>query len=191
MWPTGMKELGIDVAGKIPPARTAAPGRALGRLTDVGWGAALRRLFAEDAPDEPVSAQLTDAIVKVLAAWGWAERPAAVVTLPSRTRPTLISSLGQRVAAIGRLAYLGSLGYATPDGPGPRRHNSAQRLASVWHALTVPGELRAAIEAAPTGPILLIDDQIDSGWTMTVAAALLREAGAPAVLPLALATVSG
>jgi ATP-dependent DNA helicase RecQ len=39
--------------------------------------------------------------------------------------------------------------------------------------------------------VLLVDDQIDSGWTMTLAAALLRDAGAPAVLPLALAVTAG
>src|SRR6478736_5111201 len=38
MWPTGMKALGVDAAGKIPPELTAEPGRALGRLTDIGWG---------------------------------------------------------------------------------------------------------------------------------------------------------
>jgi ATP-dependent DNA helicase RecQ len=101
-----------------------------------------------------------------------------------------VASLGERVAGIGRLAYLGSLEYASPDGPGPRRHNSAQRLASVWRALTVPAELRARL-AAGDGPVLLVDDQIDTGWTMTAAAALLRDAGAPAVLPLALATTAG
>ncbi|MGH3250513.1 MAG: RecQ family ATP-dependent DNA helicase [Trebonia sp.] len=193
MWPTGMKELGIDASGKIPGSRTAEPGRALGRLTDVGWGATLRALLAEGAPDEPASAQLADAIVKVLAAWDWAQRPASVVTMPSRTRPLLIGDLGQRIAAIGRLTYLGALGYATPDGPGPRRHNSAQRLASLWRALVIPDDLRDALEttSAPDAPILLVDDQIDTGWTMTVAAALLRDAGAPAVLPLALATTTG
>jgi ATP-dependent DNA helicase RecQ len=36
--------------------------------------------------------------------------------------------------------------------------------------------------------VLLVDDWIDTGWTMTLAARLLRQAGAPAVLPLALAT---
>ncbi|HTR93281.1 MAG TPA: RecQ family ATP-dependent DNA helicase [Trebonia sp.] len=192
MWPTGMRDLGIDDAsGKIPAARIAEPGRALGRLTDVGWGGTLRALFAEGAPDEPVTAQLTDAIVQVLAAWDWARRPASVVTLPSRSRPVLVSSLGQHIAAIGRLRYLGSLGYVTPDGPGPRRHNSAQRLSTVWRALTVPAELRAAIADAGDGPVLLVDDQIDTGWTMTVAAALLRDAGATAVLPLALAATTG
>ena len=192
MWPTGMRDLGIDDAsGKIPAARVAEPGRALGRLTDVGWGGTLRALFADGAPDEPVTAQLTDAMVQVLAAWDWARRPASVVTLPSRSRPVLVASLGERIAAIGRLGYLGSLGYATPDGPGPRRHNSAQRLSTVWRALTVPQELRAAIAAAGDGPVLLVDDQIDTGWTMTVAAALLRDAGATAVLPLALAATTG
>jgi ATP-dependent DNA helicase RecQ len=193
MWPSGMKDLGIDSAsGKIPAARLAAPGRALGRLTDVGWGATLRALLAEGAPDEPATAQLTDALVKVLAAWDWAQRPASVVTMPSRARPLLIGSLGQRIAAIGRLTYLGALGYATPDGPGPRRHNSAQRLASLWRAIVVPDELRDALNTpALDAPVLLVDDQIDTGWTMTVAAALLRDAGASAVLPLALATITG
>jgi ATP-dependent DNA helicase RecQ len=190
MWPTGMKELGIDASGKIPADRTAEPGRALGRLTDVGWGATLRALLAEGAADGPVSAQLTDAVVKVLAAWDWAQRPTSVVTLPSRSRPVLVGTLGERIAGIGRLTYLGALGYATADGPGPRRHNSAQRLASLWHSLVVPEDLRAALKAAD-GPVLLVDDQIDTGWTMTVAAALLRDAGASAVLPLALATTTG
>jgi ATP-dependent DNA helicase RecQ len=190
MWPTGMKELGIDASGKIPAGRIAQPGRALGRLTDVGWGVTLRALLAEGALDEPVTPQLTDAVVKVLASWDWAQRPASVVTMPSRSRPLLVGSLGQRIAAIGRLTYLGALGYATPDGPGPRRHNSAQRLASLWRALVVPDDLREALKGAD-GPLLLVDDQIDSGWTMTFAAALLRDAGAAAVLPLALATTTG
>jgi ATP-dependent DNA helicase RecQ len=190
MWPSGMKELGIDVSGKIPASRVAATGRALGRLTDVGWGATLRTLLSPEAPDQPVTPQLVDAVVKVLAAWDWAQRPVAVVTMPSRTRPVLVGSLGERLAAIGRLNYLGALTYATQDGPGPRRHNSAQRLASLWRALVVPDDLGAAL-AAVDGPVLLIDDQIDTGWTMTVGAALLRDAGAPAVLPLALATVTG
>ena len=191
MWPPGMKDLGISGAsGKIPADRTAEPGRALGRLTDVGWGTTLRALLADEAPDGAVTDQLTDAVVKVLAAWDWSQRPAGVVTMPSRTRPVLITSLGQRVAQVGRLPYLGPLGYASPDGPGPRRHNSAQRLRSLWHALTVPDDLREALSQL-TGPLLLVDDRIETGWTMTIAAKQLREAGAPAVLPLALAVTTG
>jgi ATP-dependent DNA helicase RecQ len=98
----------------------------------------------------------------------------------------MIGAMGQRIATTGKLSYLGSLGY-TGDGPAGGQHNSAQRLAALWHALTVPNEVAAALATAG-GPVLLVDDRIETGWTMTVAARLLREAGAPAVLPLALAT---
>jgi ATP-dependent DNA helicase RecQ len=191
MWPTGMKNLGVDdAAGKIPAALLADEGRALGRLTDVGWGTTLRALLSDEAQDGPVTDQIADAIVKVLAAWDWRQRPAGVVTLPSRSRPTLVTSLGQRIAGIGRLPYLGGLEYAAADGAGPRRHNSAQRLRSLWDAFTVPAAVADAV-ASQGGPVLLVDDRIESGWTMTVTARLLRAAGAPAVLPLALAATTG
>jgi ATP-dependent DNA helicase RecQ len=112
-----------------------------------------------------------------------------VATLPSRRRPLLIESLGQRIAGVGQLPYLGALAYAN-GGPGPRRHNSAQRLRSLWDAFGVPEALAVAL-AGLDGPVLLIDDRIETGWTITVAAKLLREAGAPAVLPLVLAVNAG
>src|SRR6202021_543117 len=62
MWPTGMKELGIDVAGKIQAGQLAEPGRALGRLTDIGWGTTLRALLSEEAPDGLVTDQLAGAL---------------------------------------------------------------------------------------------------------------------------------
>jgi len=185
-----MKALGVDVTGKIPPDLTAEPGRALGRLTDIGWGGMLRALLAEGAPDEPVTEPVVAAAIKVLAAWDWAQRPAGVLTLPSRTRPRLITSLGRQLASVGRLPYLGALAYTGQDGPGPRRHNSAQRLRSLWHALEIPGDVRDAIGGLD-GPVLVVDDRIETGWTMTVASRLLRQAGAPAVLPLALAVTAG
>jgi ATP-dependent DNA helicase RecQ len=187
MWPSGMSTLGVDVAGRIPAEAAAEPGRSVGRLTGLGWGVTLRLMLTGDAPDEPVSDELFGAVVSVLTAWDWARRPAAVVTMPSRTRPAMIGALGQRIAGTGRLGYLGGLGYAG-EGPG-RRHNSAQRLAELWRALRVPDELRAGL-AGLDGPVLLVDDRVDTGWTMTVAAKLLREAGAPAVLPFALAVTT-
>jgi ATP-dependent DNA helicase RecQ len=212
MWPTGMKDLGVEVAGKIPATEAAATGRALGRLTDLGWGPRLRALLgagpaAGPGPgagpgDELVPDDLVAALVKVLAAWDWEERPAGVVTVPSRHCPQLIGSLGRQLAGIGRLPYLGALAYtwdagdggdpgAPPPVSGPARHfNSAQRLRGVWQALALPAGVAAAVEGAG-GPVLLVDDQIDTGWTMTVAARLLRLAGAPAVLPFALAVTAG
>ena len=187
-WPSGMKTLGVAVAGRIAAEAVAEPGRSVGRLTDIGWGATLRRTLAGSGPDAPVPDDLFDAVVQVLTGWDWAQRPAAVVTMPSRARPAMIGDLGRRIAATGRLLYLGGLGYAG-EGPSGRQHNSAQRLAALWHTLTVPDTVRAAL-AAPDGPVLLVDDHIDTGWTMTVAAKLLRECGAPAVLPFALAVTT-
>ena len=208
MWPTGMAGLGIDVAGKISPELSAEPGRALGRLTDLAWGPRLRALLADRPPDSPgpgrpppgapgpdgpVPDDLLAAVVKVLASWDWAQRPAGVVTVPSRARPRLIGSLAARVAEIGRIPHLGGLGYEPGtrlDRPAGRQYNSAQRLSAVWHELTVPAPVGEAI-ARLGGPVLLVDDRVETGWTMTVAAKLVREAGAPAVLPLALAVTTG
>jgi ATP-dependent DNA helicase RecQ len=214
MWPTGMPGLGIDVSGKIGPGVSAGPGRALGRLTDLGWGPRLRALLAapdeasgpgrpDGPPDGPdmtngrggdgeVPDDLVAAVVKVLAAWNWAQRPAGVVAVPSRSRPLLVASLAARIAEIGRLPHLGDLGYrpgSSPDPPRVRQYNSAQRLCAVWHELVVPEPLAAAV-AGLGGPVLLVDDLVESGWTLTVAAKLLREAGAPAVLPLTLAVTT-
>jgi len=188
LWPTGMAALGVDAAGRIPAGIAAQPGRGVGRLTDIGWGGTLRKILAAGTPDEPVPPDLFDAVLKVLAAWDWAERPAGVVTLPSRSRPRLIAALGQRIAEAGQLSYLGSLDYRNGGPPG-RQYNSAQRLAALWRTLAVPGDLCAAL-AGFGQPVLLVDDRIGTGWTMTVGAKLLRESGAPAVLPLALAVTT-
>ena len=183
-WPSGMAALGVPVSGRIGAGELAAPGRALGRLTDAGWGGRLRRMLAEGAPDEPVADDMFAAVVSVLSGWEWETRPVAVAALPSRSRPALISGLAGRLAEVGRLTPLGSLAY-TGGGPA-RHHNSAQRLAAVWDAIAVPEAMRERL-AGLAGPVLLVDDQVDTGWTLTVAAKLLRDAGAPAVLPLTLA----
>jgi ATP-dependent DNA helicase RecQ len=75
-------------------------------------------------------------------------------------------------------------------GSGARHFNSAQRLRGLWTEFVVPDDLRKAISNLD-GPVLLVDDRIETGWTMTVAARLLRQAGAPAVLPLVLAVTAG
>ncbi|WP_225878228.1 RecQ family ATP-dependent DNA helicase [Spongiactinospora rosea] len=182
-WPTGI----ADLSGRIKPEFGAEPGRALGRLTDIGWGNRLRDLLADGAPDGPVPDDVFGAVIKVLSAWEWRERPVAVVNVPSARRPALVRGLAERLASVGRLSYLGELGYRS--GPPGRQFNSAQRVQAIRATLMTPPELGAAVAAAG-GPVLLVDDRVDTGWTMTMSAALLRHAGAPAVLPLALAVTT-
>jgi ATP-dependent DNA helicase RecQ len=189
-WPPAMAALGLDVRGRIPAEVTAEPGRALGRLVAAGWGGRLRQLLDPACPDGPVPDDVFHAVVGVLAGWGWERRPAAVVTIASSGRGSLIDSLGGRLAQVGRLPLLGRVEYARPDaGPAGGSENSAQRVRALWDRFRLPAALTGAL-AGLDGPVLLVDDRVDTGWTMTLVARLLREAGATAVLPLALAITS-
>ena len=61
--------------------------------------------------------------------------------------------------------------------------NSAQQLHNVAASLR-------AIAECPAGPVLLVDDIVDSRWTLTYAGWLLRHHGAGPVHPIALATAA-
>ncbi|MDX2292289.1 MULTISPECIES: RecQ family ATP-dependent DNA helicase [Streptomyces] len=199
MWPTGLAAAGVDLKGRIPAGEQAFAGRALGRLSDIGWGNRLRPLLAESAPDGPVPDDVVQAVVQVLADWakgpgGWASggsdvppRPAGVVTVASLRRPALVGSLGARIAEIGRMPLLGAVEYV----PGAEdahlsRTNSAQRVIGLHRALEVPPGVAERVAAAG-GPVLLVDDLSDTGWTLAVAARLLLRSGAEGVFPLVLA----
>ncbi|HKU40343.1 MAG TPA: RecQ family ATP-dependent DNA helicase [Polyangiales bacterium] len=180
LWPSGMAALGVPLSGKLltPPE----PGRALGRLSDIGWGTRLRDVLA--APDAEVDDDIFRAVVGVLSGWRWAERPTQVAWVPSRSRPRLIASLAKRLADVGRLRLVGSL-VRVRDAPiQTSRSNSAQRLKAVYSAFSAEG-----LELSAT-PLLLVDDRIDSGWTIAEAARVLRAAGSGPVLPFVLAMES-
>ncbi|MFE6766998.1 RecQ family ATP-dependent DNA helicase [Streptomyces sp. NPDC057689] len=199
MWPTGLASVGIDLKGRIPAGELSGTGRALGRLSDIGWGNRLRPMLGAQAPDGPVPDDVADAVVSVLADWargpgGWASgaedatpRPVGVVTVASMSRPQLIESLGRRIADVGRMPLLGRVDLAPgADDVRTSQTNSAQRVRALHEKLVVGPELAESLAAAD-GPVLLVDDLSDTGWTLAVAARLLRRAGAEAVFPLVLA----
>ena len=181
-WPSGMKKLGVDLSGKIKDGPEM--GRVIGRLTDLGWGARLRRLL--DAPDAPAPDEVIKAAVAVLAAWPWQNRPTAIMGLDSDTHPLLIGSVTDRLSELGRLTNLGTLRYA-PDRRPVTAANSAYRVAALVDSWVDPDP---AVLSGVAGPVLLVDDIADTGWTLTMAARQLRRAGATEVLPFALASVS-
>lgn len=178
-WPSGLSRLGLDLKGRIGDG--PAVGRVIGRLTDLGWGARLRRLL--DEPDAKAPDDVVQAAVQVLAAWNWETRPSAVMALDSHTHPLLITSLAGELARLGRLTDLGVLRYAPQRRP-VTAANSAYRVAALDGAWETP-DLTAV-----TGPVLLVDDFTDTGWTLTMASRVLRGAGAAGVLPFAVAAVS-
>ncbi|MBD3947325.1 RecQ family ATP-dependent DNA helicase [Nocardioides ganghwensis] len=182
MWPTALANVGLDLKGKI--AAGAEPGRTVARLTDLGHGQALRALFREDTPDGPVPPGLAQAVMDVMKDWSseWTSRPDAIVVVESATRPTLVGDLADGLSRVMQVPVVGTWAIRDPSVP-PRagQSNSAQRVAAVRRR----GGLDA--EVPPGSTVLLVDDQVASGWTLTVAATAIRAAGADAVLPLALA----
>ena len=138
-WPTGADRLGIPFKGNIPLGERADEGRALARLTDLGWGGVLRTLFDGAAADAPVTDALRDAAIRVLADWPWAQRPASVVALPSRRRPQLVDSFARSIAEAGRLPFLGSLPIRNGGPSGEPGGNSVFRLAGLWDRFDASG----------------------------------------------------
>ncbi|MCG5439977.1 RecQ family ATP-dependent DNA helicase, partial [Micromonospora foliorum] len=89
LWPTGLDAVGVPLKGRIAPAEQALSGRAVGRLSDLGWGGRLRALVGPEAPDAPLPDDVAGAVVEVLKAWAhgddpWPRRPVAVVAVGSR-----------------------------------------------------------------------------------------------------------
>ena len=186
-WPSGMARLGVDLRGRIPASDALEAGRSVGRFTDLGWGQRIRALL-ESGLDQPADDALLNACVAVLKDWDWAQRPVGVVAMPSRARPLLVASVARGLARIGRLRDLGTLDLVDGGPTGDRGGNSAFRLAGVYGRIAVPAALAADLGQLD-GPVLLVDDLVDSRWTMSVAGRELRHAGAPGVLPFALASV--
>jgi ATP-dependent DNA helicase RecQ len=182
MWPTALANLGIELKGKI--GEGAEEGRAVARLTDLGYGQALRELFAPGVEDGPVPVPLVRAVVEVLGEW----RPPvdAIVVVESQTRPLLTADLADGLSRYLRVPVVGRYAIVNPDViPGQGAANSAQRVAAVGrrYSLETDGPLDGQ-------RVLLVDDRVGTGWTLTLAARAVRRAGASEVRPLVLAATS-
>ncbi|HEX4015560.1 MAG TPA: hypothetical protein VHX15_02400 [Frankiaceae bacterium] len=184
-WPTGMAATGIQLSGRIAEGTAAVEGRALARLSDLGWG---DRLGAALAADGEVSPALMSGVVTALSDWPWERRPEVVVATESLRHPTLVGSLASQVASVGRLEHAGTIRRVMARRSQQEVHNSAHKLANVVEAFEVPPDVAVAVQERV---VLLVDDLWDSGWTATWVARLLREAGASQVLPFALAAAGG
>ena len=168
LWVRGLADRKGKIAG-------VAPGRALAFADDPAWGDVLRMLWQRDAPAPP---EVLDGLVQVLVRWSasW-ERPVAVVAMPSRRFPLLVGSLAEQVARVGRLPLVDALGVS---GPPP-----TAEAASAVRARDLLARTSVRDGVSFDGPVLLVDDTVQTRWTVTVASALLAEAGASQVMPLA------
>jgi ATP-dependent DNA helicase RecQ len=175
-WPaSGLGRYGVR--GRIRKNDRAEPGRALCVWRDAGWGEAV---FDGKYRHGRFSDELVRACVKMLEDWSPATPPAWVTCIPSLRHPDLVPSFAERLATALQLPFAHVLTLSEQRPEQKTMANSAQQARNLDGALSVSASVRA-------GPVLLVDDMVDSRWTLTIAAWLLRTQGSGPVLPLALA----
>jgi ATP-dependent DNA helicase RecQ len=166
----------------IPLPLRGEPGRVLSRWNEPVWGEAVARGRAQGRFDDELVAAAADMIRH-----RWQEAAALkwVTCIPSLRHAELVPSFAQRLAEALELPFKPVLRKT--------RETASQRdMDNRFHQChNLDGAFEVQAEEGLRAPVLLVDDIVDSAWTLTLAAALLREAGAGAVFPFALATMAG
>lgn len=155
-------------------------GRALAVWGDGGWGRLVRSGKQQDG-------RFDDQLVKAardLIRGRWRPEPEWVAFVPSRRRPELVRDFAHRLAEALGLDCMGAVAKVRDTKPQKTMQNSQQQYRNVVDAFEIAGEVRS-------GPVLLVDDIVDSRWTLTVVGSLLRAAGTGPVYPFALADTAG
>ena len=166
--------------GRIPRGRQAEVGRALCMWGGAGWGELVRRGKYKDGRFADL---LVDACVELLRTWGPRPVPTWVTCVPSLRHPELVPDLARRLAEALKLPFVAAL-ERTDDRPEQKTMANG-----AMQARNVDGSLALITGPLPDGPVVLVDDMVDSRWTVTIAAWLLRGRTAHEVFPLALASM--
>lgn len=167
--------------GKIPEHLRAEVGRTLCRWGDAGWGGLVRggKLHAHSYDDKLVQA----ARELICDKWGIAGTIKWVTCVPSTNHARLVPDFAARLAVALNLPFKECIQKTRDTRPQKEMQNSYQQ------ARNLAGAFAISDKNILHDPVLLVDDMVDSGWTFTITAALLREAGSGPVYPFALAKV--
>jgi ATP-dependent DNA helicase RecQ len=160
----------------VPVGERLEPGRALSVLDDGEWGSEVsaRRAVGHFGDD------LVAASAELLGSSGSHAPFEWVAWVPSVSAPESVADFARRLAALLGVPAIDAVHRARASGPQAAMQNSFQQKANVLGAFVVKGTV-------PAGPVLLVDDLVDSRWTFTAVGAELRRAGSGAVVPFALA----
>jgi len=178
-WPSGGALPTYEFTGRIGDDLRAEEGRALCLWRDAGWG----QMVATGKYDlNRFDDELVAACVEMIRIWGPQPAPVWIACIPSLNRPDLVPDFARRLGeALGIPCYPDALRKARANEEQKHMQNSFQQARNLDGVFELHPEFKAC------GPCFLIDDMTDSGWTFTVAAALLRRGACEAVFPLALA----
>ncbi len=171
---------GYGFQGNLPQNLRAETGKILSRWGDAGWG----RLIADDKHAGRFRDELVGAVAEMVRdRWCPDPPPTWVTCVPSHKRPELVPEFARRLAQRLGLPFVSAISKVLDNQPQKLEQNRFHQCSNLDRVFSVR-------EVIPSGPVLLVDDITDSGWTMTVIAALLRQAGSGPVWPVALATTS-
>ena len=167
-------------SGNLPAALGAETGRILSRWGDAGWG----EVVARDKHGGRLGDQLVRAAAEMIRdRWRPDPWPDWVTCVPSNRHPALVPDFASRLAEALSLPHVPAVEKVRDNAPQKAQQNRFHQCHNLDGAFAVDGRILE-------GGVLLVDDIVDSKWTLTVVAALLRRAGCPAVWPFALATAS-
>ena len=169
-----------EFSGNLPTNLRAETGRILSRWGDAGWG----RVVAEDKHNNHFRDELVEAVEEMIRErWRPSPAPTWVACVPSRNHPNLVPDFVRRLAARLHLPFYEAITKV--------RDNQQQKLQqNRYHQCRNLDGVFDVAAGIPNGPVLLVDDIVDSVWTMTVVAALLLRSGSGPVWPVALASTS-
>ena len=166
--------------GNLPQNLRAREGRVLSRWGDAGWGG----MVAKHKHANHFGDELVEAMAEMIQQrWQPAPAPTWVCCVPSRNHPELVPDFARRLAARLALPFVDAVAKVRDNQPQKGQQNRFHQCRNLDGVFTINLPV-------PSGAVLLIDDIVDSGWTLTVLAALLQQAGSGAVLPVALASSS-
>ncbi len=161
----------------IPPELRPEPGRILCLYGDGGWGrevANCKYKLGHFTPD------LVDAVARLIRErWRPEPFPTWLAAIPSLGKP-MVRDFAANVANALSIPFVDVLRKTRATPPQKQMQNRVQQVRNLLGAIEVAGKI-------PAGPVLLVDDIVDSGWTITLASVLLRAKGSGPVFPLALA----
>ncbi len=180
-WPDGGMPR-YAVKGIIPNEERIEAGRVLSIWGDAGWGTAVKNGKYREGR---FSDDLLHACIEMVRAWNPQPSPSWITCIPSLRHPALVRDFAERLARALRLRFEMVL-RRTGDRPEQKRMTN-----STQQARNLDGALEVVVDHLPTGSLLLVDDLIDSQWTMTVAGWLLRTHASGKVFPLALSYSGG
>ena len=165
----------------IPAQLRGEEGRVLSRWGEPVWGELVSRGKAQGHFDD----ELVDASVDLIRnRWGAVAPVAWVTCIPSSRHPNLVPDFAARLAAALGVPFRAVIEKSRETGPQKNMENRFHQCHNLDGAFTIRPE------AGTDEAVLLIDDVVDSAWTLTLAAALLRQTGTAAVYPFALAATT-